>query len=64
MSVHTDNNEPSLYWFQCRGTHFDAREIPVQFHQTDASGGDDWIATMRAALNAGVYLTRLRSSHQ
>lgn len=58
------DNEPSSFWFQIRGIHFDAREIPVEFHESTTSGYDDWIGTIRSALDAGVDLTRLPSSHR
>ena len=58
------DNESSAFWFQLRGIHFDAREIPEQYHQVTASGGDDWVGTIRRALEAGLDLTRLPSSHR
>lgn len=58
------DNESSAFWFQLRGIHFDARDIPEQYHQVTASGGDDWVGTIRRALEARLDLTRLPSSHR
>jgi hypothetical protein len=56
------DNEPSSFWFQLRGIHFDVREIPEQYHEINESAGDDWIGTIRSALDAGLDLTSLPSS--